>query len=123
MIDGGQAVDIKGISEKSLVRHLKKLFLALRLKECGDRVFSLPPKARPTLEVVGPLLPASMDLEIEQLDQSARRDGLSPAPESESPREVLEDNAARPEDDSVGPRRRWIEDMFLAVFFIKLSAC
>ncbi|XWS15403.1 hypothetical protein CRYUN_Cryun35bG0094300 [Craigia yunnanensis] len=33
MIDDGQAVDIKGISEQSLNKHLKKLFLSLNLKE------------------------------------------------------------------------------------------
>ena len=38
MIDDGQAVDIKGISEKSLMKHLKKLFLSLNLEENGDRV-------------------------------------------------------------------------------------
>ncbi|KAH9625706.1 hypothetical protein KSS87_004113 [Heliosperma pusillum] len=56
MIDDGQAVDIKGISEKALMKHLKKLFLSLDLKEKGDRVFLLRSKARPTLEVIGPII-------------------------------------------------------------------
>jgi hypothetical protein len=49
MIDDGQAVDIKGISERSLIKHLKRLFISLNLKENGDRVFLLRPKAGPTL--------------------------------------------------------------------------
>lgn len=60
MIDSGQAVDIKGISERSLIKHLKKLFLSLELKE-SDGVFVLPSNVRPTLEVVGIMIPTSLD--------------------------------------------------------------
>lgn len=60
MIDNGQAVDIKGISERSLIKHLKKLFLSLELKE-SDGVFVLPSNVRPTLEVVGIMIPTSLD--------------------------------------------------------------
>ncbi|KAL6189277.1 hypothetical protein ACLB2K_040666 [Fragaria x ananassa] len=60
MIDSGQAVDIKGISERSLIKHLKKLFLSLELKE-SDGVFVLPSNVCPTLEVVGIMIPTSLD--------------------------------------------------------------
>uniref|UniRef100_A0A803M390 DUF3752 domain-containing protein n=1 Tax=Chenopodium quinoa TaxID=63459 RepID=A0A803M390_CHEQI len=62
MIDDGQAVDIKGISEKPLMKHLKKLFLSLNLKEKGDRVFLLRSRARPTLEIVGPVIASQSEV-------------------------------------------------------------
>ncbi|KAL9245490.1 hypothetical protein vseg_019136 [Gypsophila vaccaria] len=75
MIDDGQAVDIKGISEKALMKHLKKLFLSLNLKEKGDRVFLLRSKARPTLEVIGPMLASHAGaVEQEKEDDLLSRD-------------------------------------------------
>ncbi|XP_076887689.1 uncharacterized protein LOC143537911 isoform X2 [Bidens hawaiensis] len=59
MIDDGQAVDISGLSEKSLVKHLKKLFSSLSLKEKGKLVFLLPSGVPPTLEVVGSVISKS----------------------------------------------------------------
>ncbi|XP_058091155.1 uncharacterized protein LOC131237424 [Magnolia sinica] len=56
MIDGGQAVDTRGMSDASLVKILKKLFLSLNLKQKDTGVFLLPPKACPTLEIVGPVI-------------------------------------------------------------------
>lgn len=77
MIDNGQAVDIKGISEKSLVRHLKKLFLSLGLKENGDGLFLLPSNACPTLEIVEPLIDNSTEVKDHDLDDSMPfEDGL-----------------------------------------------
>ena len=67
MIDDGQAVDIKGLSERSLIKCLKKLFISLNLKEDGDEVFLLPPKVRPTLEVIGPMLRSNIEPKDEQL--------------------------------------------------------
>ncbi|KAK7379824.1 hypothetical protein VNO78_34348 [Psophocarpus tetragonolobus] len=109
MIDDGQAVDIKGISERSLSKHLKKLFISLNLKENGDRVFLLPSKAHPTLDVVGPLIHPYMNTMNEQAEASA------PVPESTSVRidnedeQMVDDHVtAAPEDYSVGPKRRMI---------------
>ncbi|XP_077248782.1 DNAJ heat shock N-terminal domain-containing protein [Tasmannia lanceolata] len=56
MIDDGQAVDTREISNKTLTRLLKKLFMALNLTESDTGVFLLPSAAGPTLEVVGSLL-------------------------------------------------------------------
>ncbi|GKB85214.1 hypothetical protein Tco_0957486, partial [Tanacetum coccineum] len=56
MIDDGQAVDISGLSEKSLVEYLRKLFLSLNLNDNGRLVFLLPSGVRPTLEVVGDVI-------------------------------------------------------------------
>ncbi|RDX68824.1 hypothetical protein CR513_52146, partial [Mucuna pruriens] len=109
MIDDGQAVDIKGISERSLMKHLKKLFLSLNLKENGDRVFLLPAKARPTLDLVGSLIHSYMNPMNEQADASA------PVPEScsvpmDNGNEQMVDGSVTEaqEDHSVGPRRRVI---------------
>ncbi|KAK4601489.1 hypothetical protein RGQ29_010878 [Quercus rubra] len=111
MIDDGQAVDIKGISERSLIKHLKKLFLSLRLKESGDRLFLLPPNARPTLEIVGPLIHAHVEPKEQQLDHSVSANGVHSVVEDAECGEVMpENNVAGPnlEDDTIAPRRRVI---------------
>lgn len=106
MIDDGQAVDIKGISERSLTKHLKKLFHSLKLKENGDRVFLLPSKARPTLDVVGPLIHSYMN---EQAGTSAPVADTSAVPIDIGNEQMVDDHVtAPPEDHSVGPRRRVI---------------
>uniref|UniRef100_A0A7N0UBN0 J domain-containing protein n=1 Tax=Kalanchoe fedtschenkoi TaxID=63787 RepID=A0A7N0UBN0_KALFE len=56
MIDDGQAVDIRGLSERALIKILRRLFASLRLKENNDGVYLRPANVKPTLEVVGPLL-------------------------------------------------------------------
>ncbi|XP_050375357.1 uncharacterized protein LOC126792890 [Argentina anserina] len=103
MIDSGQAVDIKGISEKSLIKHLKKLFLSLELKE-SDKVFVLPSNVRPTLEVVGIMIPTSLDAKppfcethLEQQDEEYKQ-------------VVGDDNVTPPHkaDNVAGPSRRII---------------
>uniref|UniRef100_A0A2P2LXS4 DNAJ heat shock N-terminal domain-containing family protein n=1 Tax=Rhizophora mucronata TaxID=61149 RepID=A0A2P2LXS4_RHIMU len=70
MIDDGQAVDINGITERSLSKHLKKLFVSLNLKENGDSVFLLPSSGHPTLEVVRTLIEANMKPKEQQSHQS-----------------------------------------------------
>ncbi|KAK7279718.1 hypothetical protein RJT34_24775 [Clitoria ternatea] len=109
MIDDGQAVDIKGISERSLMKHLKRLFLSLNLKENGDRVFLRPSKARPTLDVVGPLIHSYMYLENEQADPSAAVLETSAVPVDMGNEQMVDGHVTEvPEDHSVGPRRRMI---------------
>lgn len=104
MIDNGQAVDIKDISEKSLVKHLKKLFISLNLKENGDRVFLLPSKASPTLDVVGPLI-QSMHPGNDRADPSAELPETCSVPAEQ----MVDDHSTEPpEDHSVGPRKRVI---------------
>ncbi|KAI4352862.1 hypothetical protein L6164_007073 [Bauhinia variegata] len=106
MIDDGQAVDIKGISEVSFTKHLKKLFRSLHLKENGDRVFLLPSKARPTLEVVGSLIHSYME---EHADPSAAVIETHPVPTDMRGEQMVNDpNVGAPEDHSVGPRRRMV---------------
>ena len=56
MIDDGQAVDIRGLSEKTLVKHLRRLFLSLNLRETGDNIFLLKSEGYPTLEVLRPVI-------------------------------------------------------------------
>lgn len=124
MIDDRQAVDIKGISEKSLVRHLKKLFVALSLKESGDRVFSLPKEVRPTLEVVGHLFRTSPEIETEQLDRSAQSDDSKPSQETESRQNTYDANVPLPAncDDDTGPRRRFVT-IALSKLLISVITC
>lgn len=59
MIDSGEGIDISGISDKPLVKRLKKLFRSLKLKENGNGAYLLAPKGIPTLDVVGPVLEGS----------------------------------------------------------------
>ncbi|XP_019453044.1 PREDICTED: uncharacterized protein LOC109354778 [Lupinus angustifolius] len=109
MIDDGQAVDIKGISERSLMKHLKKLFLSLNLKENGDRVFLLPSEARPTLDVVGPLIHSYMNPVKEDADPSAPVPETCPVPKDIGSEQTMDDQMTKTlEDNSVGPRRRVI---------------
>lgn len=59
MIDGGEGIDISGISDKPLVKRLKKLFRSLKLKESSNGAYLLPPKRVPTLDIIGPILSGS----------------------------------------------------------------
>ncbi|XP_039116047.1 uncharacterized protein LOC120251555 [Dioscorea cayenensis subsp. rotundata] len=56
MLDNGQGVDLRGISEKSLVKLLKKLFQSLNVDQNEKGIFLLPPLSVPTLEVIGSTL-------------------------------------------------------------------
>ncbi|RZB44436.1 uncharacterized protein LOC114403889 [Glycine soja] len=125
MIDDGQAVDIKGISEKSLAKHLKKLFLSLNLMENGDRVFLLHSKARPTLDVVFPLIQSYMNMNPmnEQADTSAPVPESSSVPIDTGNKQMVDDHAtAAPEDHSVGPRRRMIGPAMPSVELLAAAA-
>lgn len=62
MIDSGDGIDISGISDKPLVKRLKKLFRSLRLKESASGAYLLPQKNVPTLDIVGPVLLANSKL-------------------------------------------------------------
>nr|XP_011461669.1 PREDICTED: uncharacterized protein LOC101300325 [Fragaria vesca subsp. vesca] len=61
LIDGGKAVDITGISQKSLIKPLRALFLCLNLKELDHGSFVLPPHVPPTLEVIGSMITPCLD--------------------------------------------------------------
>ncbi|GMJ11661.1 hypothetical protein like AT1G65280 [Hibiscus trionum] len=104
MIDDGQAVDIKGISEKSLNRHLKKLFFSLKLKENGDRVFLLSSKSRPTLDVVGHLIQAPTELKEQQPVNSGSVKDAHSIPEHAECIQVMDENNSD-KDDSAPPKR------------------
>ncbi|CAI0557142.1 unnamed protein product [Linum tenue] len=111
MIDGGQAVDIKGISEKLLAKHLKKLFVSLKLKENGDRVFLLPSNHRPTLEILGSLIEDHREPKGRQPDDAATENGVHPLGTDEESKRALDDSdSPKPSTsaDIAGPRRRVI---------------
>lgn len=103
MIDCGQAVDIKGISERSLIKHLKKLFRSLELKE-NNGVFLLPSNVRPTLEVVGLMIQKSLEPKTGQNE-------VHPEQPDEEYKQVVDENktTVRCMDDvDTGPKRRTI---------------
>ncbi|KAG2330228.1 hypothetical protein Bca4012_020183 [Brassica carinata] len=104
MIDDGQAVDIKGISEISLKKRLKKLFLSLKLKERGDRVFLLPPGASPSLDMVGHLIKGGEEEVEKNLDDSG------PLKNTEAATTVNcgADENTLGADDVAGPKKRVI---------------
>ncbi|KAI3715704.1 hypothetical protein L6452_22690 [Arctium lappa] len=77
MIDDGQAVDISGLSEKSLVKYLRKLFLSLSLNENGRLVFLLPSDVRPTLEVVGAVIRPKVETQGPLVDNHEPHNDLS----------------------------------------------
>ena len=80
MIDSGEGIDISGISDKPLVKRLKKLFRSLKLKESVNGAYLLPPKSVPTLDVVGPALVRSAKLGDDQNENVALRDRQVPPP-------------------------------------------
>ncbi|XP_057975529.1 uncharacterized protein LOC131162924 [Malania oleifera] len=110
MIDDGQAVDIREISERSLTKHLKKLFKSLNLKESGDGVFLLPSNVRPTWEVVGPIICLHIETKEEWLDHPISTNDLhSTLPEVQC--KVMNDESLtmpHPEVENSAPRRRMI---------------
>ncbi|KAL0351381.1 UNVERIFIED_CONTAM: hypothetical protein Scaly_1526800 [Sesamum calycinum] len=106
MIDDGQAVDIRGLSERSLVKHLRRLFISLNLKEKGDLVFLLRDKASPTLDVVGPIIRSHLQPPKELDNLGPQTDSHSVPPDSECGH--VADNVDDTKKDSIGPRRRVI---------------
>lgn len=101
MIDDGQAVDIKGISDTLLRKHLKKLFISLDLEQNRDGVFLLPSNVPPTLQVVGPL--------IHSYVASGKEDLNSSAPLSETHSVATDERNEKMVDDEVpspAPQRR-----------------
>ncbi|KAJ9538081.1 hypothetical protein OSB04_030814, partial [Centaurea solstitialis] len=109
MIDDGQAVDISGLSEKTLVKHLRKLFLSLSLNENGRLVFLLPSDVRPTLEVVGAVIRPKSDTQGPPVDNPELHNDLS----AEQPNEEhmpADDGSKLPsaQEDVAPPRKRVI---------------
>ncbi|CAA6661270.1 unnamed protein product [Spirodela intermedia] len=112
IIDSGQAVDVRGISDKSMVKLLKKLFFSLKLKRNEDGVFLLPPDRLPTLDVVGSLL--SIKVKPSAVSHSTAASELQAAsPEKESVQNKNEAGIGPLEDprvnlDSLSHQRRFI---------------
>lgn len=109
MIDDGQAVDISGISARSLTKHLKKLFVSLNLEESQERVFLLPSNVRPTLEVIGPLIETHMEQKSNQGNCSVTLDDKSSPPLNMETTQAREENTselAYPDGEARGPKRR-----------------
>lgn len=111
MIDEGQAVDIRGLSERSLVKHLRRLFISLNLKENGDKIFLLPDKMGPTLDIVGPIILSHIQprKELEHPKPPEEANSVPPAPKMEPGTNIVDDR----KEDSVGPRRRYLFFSFL----------
>ncbi|GAA0153922.1 chaperone [Lithospermum erythrorhizon] len=108
MIDDGQAVDIKGLAEKSLVNHLKKLFISLSLKESGDKVFLLPPKVHPTLEVVLPIIQVHKQSQKQEFDPAPENNEQSPSPDLVDKQEGDGAGINNVKVEVQGPRRKVI---------------
>ncbi|MFS7900884.1 hypothetical protein Hanom_Chr00s148048g01821111 [Helianthus anomalus] len=109
MIDDGQAVDISGLSEKSLVKYLKKLFLSLNLNEKGNLVFLLPSGAPPTLEVVGSVISKSKSQGPSINDNYEPPNNLHTKQPNEERK--LDDGGSNPtytQDDMPAPKKRVI---------------
>ncbi|KAI7738321.1 hypothetical protein M8C21_033436 [Ambrosia artemisiifolia] len=109
MIDDGQAVDISGLSEKSLVKYLKKLFLSLNLNEKGNLVFLLPSGVPPTLEVVGSVISKSKSQGPSIIDNHEPHNNMHAEQTNEDPK--LDDGGSNPtcaQDDMPAPKKRVI---------------
>ncbi|KAG6607621.1 hypothetical protein SDJN03_00963, partial [Cucurbita argyrosperma subsp. sororia] len=111
MIDDGQAVDISGISERTLAKRLKKLFLSLNLEESQERVFLLPSNGHPTLEAIGPLIQTHMEQKKNQFDHSVTPDNKSSPPLNTETTQSSKDNVSdltHPDGEATGPKRRML---------------
>ncbi|KAK3025418.1 hypothetical protein RJ639_040844, partial [Escallonia herrerae] len=111
MVDNGQAVDISGLSERSLVKHLRKLFLSLNLKENSDLVFLLPSNLPHTLEVIGPIIRPNVEPQKEQLDHFVSQNDkhmVVPDAEFEEVTGSGKPSVLSPEVAASAPRRRMI---------------
>ncbi|CAN8246761.1 unnamed protein product [Cochlearia groenlandica] len=111
MIDDGQAVDIKGISENALKKRLKKLFVSLKLKERGDRVFLLPPGASPCLDMVGHLIKCGEEEVEKKLDESKKTEATTSGDGNDEIKKGLADEKSKGSDstdDLAGPKKRVI---------------
>ena len=111
MIDNGQGVDVRGISDKSLAKHLKKLFVSLKLKQNETGVFLLPPVGHCTLDVIGPILCSHLKSRDNHLPKSGSQI-REQSSESDLERVEVGNDAARmteslgKQDSPTPPRRR-----------------
>ncbi|KAL5700756.1 hypothetical protein ACHQM5_026164 [Ranunculus cassubicifolius] len=108
MIDDGQVVDTRDISDRIFAKQLRKLFRSLNLKESISGIFLLPPAVLPTLEVVG----QTINLYVTPTDQHHPSDAPScvqSAPLSTDQGQINNDanDIQSSKDDSV-PRKRII---------------
>ncbi|KAK9107669.1 hypothetical protein Syun_023680 [Stephania yunnanensis] len=114
MVDDGQAVDISGISDRALVKQLKKLFASLRLKSSVTGVYLLPSKAHPTLEVVGPVISTYLASQEQQDVHSVAPNHEQPMPSNAQCGKIMNEPdegksvESSENDDLPAPRRRLI---------------
>ena len=105
LIDDGQAVDISGLSEKLLVKYLRKLFLSLKLNEKTRLVFLLPSGVPPTLDVVGAVIrPKSGPQGPVITDHEPHNDSYAEQPNEEHKAANVGPNL--PPEDIAAPRKR-----------------
>ncbi|EPS73281.1 hypothetical protein M569_01475, partial [Genlisea aurea] len=102
MVDDGQAVDIGGLSEKSLVKHLQRLFKSLNLRRKGDKIYVLREKSRPTLDTVGSLIRSHS--QPQRMPDSSELGTVKKSALSDSENLSMADNV----ESVIGPRRRVI---------------
>lgn len=112
VIDSGEGVDIKGVSDKSFAKLLKKLFLSLNLKENGKGIFSLPSMEMPTLKLIGSSLCSHMKSRENHSAAAGPLKGQQTSPSHHESIKNLETNASgliereENEDSSVSCKRR-----------------
>lgn len=109
MIDDGQAVDTREISDRSFVKQLRKFFLSLNLKESDIGIFLLPPAVRPTLEVVGPMINSQgrpIEMRLSHSDSPNCAQSVPPSTEHKQTTDEADDGVFVKDDSA--PRRRVI---------------
>ncbi|XP_006644240.1 uncharacterized protein LOC102719711 [Oryza brachyantha] len=110
MIDNGEGIDISGISDKPLVKCLRKLFRSLKLRENSNGAYLLPPKSLPTLDVVGSVLVASGELA-----DSQNKSPVSPTKQEQpssfdvqNKNDITSDEPVKNDAEEQAPKRRVI---------------
>ncbi|PKA61496.1 hypothetical protein AXF42_Ash014413 [Apostasia shenzhenica] len=112
LIDSGQGVDIRGISDKSFARILKKLFQSLSLEKNSKGVFLLPSNGAPTLKVIGSVLSSHLKSGETYVITPPKKQQESPScPESKENQCRNDSELAEieeKEESLVPPKRRFI---------------
>lgn len=116
MIDEGQAVDTRQISDQSMLRRLKRLFRALGLIEQDEGVFLLAPTSVPTLERVGHLIKSNSMNNGSRLGAGPSTLSVDDSGVAEQPRE----EAPAADNPSTSGRRRY--GVFIFCFFFLSSS-
>ncbi|CAI9095841.1 OLC1v1031864C1 [Oldenlandia corymbosa var. corymbosa] len=90
---------------RALIKHLRRLFFSLNLKETDEHAFILKSKQQPTLKVVGPIIRDHVQPRMQQLLMLSEKNMNAELPDARHGQDVEINN---PSEDNICPRKRVI---------------